>query len=131
MPAVIFPEEVPHGEDDDDSGLGHGVTTPMLVTNEQPSAAVVGYNNDRMTLHENPLYKPPPMAQATLLSNTTANTANYTNSIITPQSTTMATFSTSLPTHKISSPLPPRTPPGATIVHNPNQRLPPPYVAAI
>lgn len=88
----------------------------MLSTNEQlPN----NNYNDRMTLHENPLYKPPPIAQATLLSNN-----NYINNNSIPQT---STFSLPL-TNQSVSPLTPRTPPTATIV---GQRLPPPYVAAI
>lgn len=131
---VVFPEEVPHGEDDDDSGLGHGVTTPMLIAHEQPAATSASATTSpiqfadqsgRMTLHENPLYKPPPVTQAQLLSHNTPS--NYQSAA--------PTTSTFAPHNNNNSASPPmmaptsaRTPTSTAAV---GQRLPPPYMAAI
>lgn len=72
---IVFPEEIPHGANgsDDDSGSGNGsmatVTTPMLLEREQPPM------EPKLTLHENPLYRPPPQVQATLMKTSPTNSA--------------------------------------------------------
>lgn len=99
----MFPEEVPY-EDDEIAG----VTTPMLINREQPPL-----DPSRMTLHENPLYKPPPTAQAQLKQLPTVNPTS--------------TFSTPPPNSR--QPLLQNS--SGTPVNAIGQRLPPPYVAVI
>uniref|UniRef100_A0A914H6M4 Peptidase S72 domain-containing protein n=1 Tax=Globodera rostochiensis TaxID=31243 RepID=A0A914H6M4_GLORO len=72
---VVFPDEVPHREESSSAdGSLATVTTPMLVEREQPpeqppmmmSSTNDNSTNMMMTMHENPLYRAPPQAQAML-----------------------------------------------------------------
>ena len=51
------------------------VTTPMLMEREQPPL-----DPNKLTMHENPLYRPPPQLQAQLTKNGTAHLGGMINS---------------------------------------------------
>uniref|UniRef100_A0A915NR54 Peptidase S72 domain-containing protein n=1 Tax=Meloidogyne floridensis TaxID=298350 RepID=A0A915NR54_9BILA len=72
---VVFPDEVPHRDEGSSAdGSLATVTTPMLMEREQPPL-----DPNKMTMHENPLYRPPPQLQAQLTRNGTSNLNGITN----------------------------------------------------
>uniref|UniRef100_A0A915MRE9 Peptidase S72 domain-containing protein n=1 Tax=Meloidogyne javanica TaxID=6303 RepID=A0A915MRE9_MELJA len=74
---VVFPDEVPHRDEGSSAdGSLATVTTPMLMEREQPPL-----DPNKMTMHENPLYRPPPQLQAQLTRNGTSNLNGITNGI--------------------------------------------------
>lgn len=63
----MFPDEVPHREESSSAdGSLATVTTPMLVEREQPPEQPPPPAKMTVTMHENPLYRPPPQTQAVL-----------------------------------------------------------------
>lgn len=78
---VVFPDEVPHRDEGSSAdGSLATVTTPMLMEREQPPL-----DPNKMTMHENPLYRPPPQLQAQLTRNGTSHLSGITNGQATKQ----------------------------------------------
>ncbi|KAF7634198.1 Peptidase S72 domain-containing protein [Meloidogyne graminicola] len=76
---VVFPDEVPHRDESSSAdGSLATVTTPMLMEREQPPL-----DPNKMTMHENPLYRPPPQLQAQLTKN--GGTGHLSNGIMNGQ----------------------------------------------
>uniref|UniRef100_A0A915E277 Uncharacterized protein n=1 Tax=Ditylenchus dipsaci TaxID=166011 RepID=A0A915E277_9BILA len=75
-----------------------------------------------MTMHENPLYKPPPTAQATLVKQSPPTTTTFTSAGPKMSNPGLGRLGS-------SSTVAPRTNQGAIAALG--QRLPPPYVAAL
>ncbi|KAI1713698.1 dystroglycan (Dystrophin-associated glycoprotein 1) domain-containing protein [Ditylenchus destructor] len=115
---VVFPEEVPGHDDEDAREQAATATTPMLLGKEQPPVQLPP-PGQRLTLHENPLYKPPPTTQASLVSprGPPAITNNATSTFTSPLGARGGSTSSVAPKQGAIAAL--------------GQRLPPPYVAAI